>query len=73
MILTGRMCSHCHTLNLVGAGTWPYCSRCGHMADRPRADCECQACVRAFFPEMLEVDDRDDPDDPWRPREGGAT
>jgi hypothetical protein len=35
-------CSWCHEINDLGQFT--YCATCGHRADRPRVDCDCEVC-----------------------------
>jgi hypothetical protein len=40
----GVTCSHCHEVNYEGERYWPYCTECGHRADIPRAQCDCDRC-----------------------------
>lgn len=41
-------CSWCGRFNAVAGRGWPTCGGCGHRADLPRIDCECERCARAW-------------------------
>lgn len=42
--MTRISCSHCHAMNDLFPFAPNHCSRCGHRADLPRADCDCDRC-----------------------------
>ena len=38
-------CNWCHTLNEIKGLPWgDFCSNCGHRADLPRTECDCDEC-----------------------------
>lgn len=53
---TEVLCSWCHTANTVQAGTWPFCATCGHRADKPRIDCDCDQCQLALVKAYKQLD-----------------
>jgi hypothetical protein len=42
---TGNTCSWCHHMNWSDSARWPLCENCGHRADLPRQECDCNVCV----------------------------
>ena len=43
-MLIEKSCSFCHAVNRIPLGQRVLCEGCGHRADLPRLECDCERC-----------------------------
>lgn len=53
-VRVNKSCSWCHVMNPFEPGT--YCRECGHRADVPRLECNCQQCKSVEQPSKEDIE-----------------